>query len=154
MASVTVDSELMTQHVAAVPVPNSSRSFTVRDEDGAPLLFSLGNNGILFAFKENESGARVRLNLNMAFGIEKKQVVTFSVVQEMVTDLLYYCLAYLKDAEAGETALAFCRPFSPLVLDTAKPFNLTHLMIRDTPAPTIHVSNLLLVRCSSWHILR
>ncbi|RYP05955.1 hypothetical protein DL764_003459 [Monosporascus ibericus] len=147
MASVAVDSELMTQYVAAVPVPNSSRFFTVRDERGLPLLFSLSNTGVLFAFKENESGARIMLDMSAAFGVQGNRVVTFNVIQEMVTDFIFFCFAYVKDPNASgeETSLVFSRPFVPAALNTSGSFSLVHLIIREAANyPAVGVSKILL----------
>ncbi|KAF1829335.1 hypothetical protein BDW02DRAFT_602640 [Decorospora gaudefroyi] len=144
MGSVKISSELMTQHVAAVPVPHSSQFFTVRDENGAPLLFSLGSNGVLFALKENQSGFRVRLDLNAAFGIYGKKVVTFSVVQETPTENLYLGFAYKNSNDGDETTLIMCRPFHPMTLNTEEPFSLEFYMMRGTESPKSNIARILI----------
>ncbi|KAL8321690.1 hypothetical protein RB593_004002 [Gaeumannomyces tritici] len=144
MASVKTDSELMDQLVAAIPVPHSSTFITVLDENGGPILLSLGNNGVLYAIKESSAGARVLIDLNDSFGISDREVVTFEAVQSAIDKQIYYSFAH-KAAKVGdeadqedgkaakpndETTLVICRPFGPQLLDTeAARVDLRHLII-------------------------
>ena len=89
--TITHDSELMKLHVCAIPVPPSRRFYTVRDENDRPLVFSVGLDQILYALKENLSGARTLVNLSKALGIDatKERVSTVDVAQDLQSDDIY-----------------------------------------------------------------
>ncbi|KAF2838469.1 hypothetical protein M501DRAFT_1016569 [Patellaria atrata CBS 101060] len=139
MVYFTHDSEILSHYVAAVPIPNSSHFVAVRDEHHVPLIFSLGNNGILYAIKEASNGSRKMIDLNKALGLTDLDVVTFEAVQD-AEDVIYMCFA----ANYGKyTPLTVLRPFRPEDLNSEGEYlDLTRLKIIGKNATEIKVSKI------------
>lgn len=53
MASIPIDSELMTQQVVSVAIPNSTNFVTVHDENGKNMIFSIGNDDVFYLTNED-----------------------------------------------------------------------------------------------------
>ncbi|KAK0634072.1 hypothetical protein B0T14DRAFT_508339 [Immersiella caudata] len=129
-------SELITHQVAAAPIPSSSLFVTVRDENGLPLIISLGSNGVLYAFKENSTGARVMMDLNKAFGIAEQPVTAFDMSQG-ADDRLYLAFSHVQNPNSKKTPLVMTLPFSPTEFDTAaQELDLKHLVMPEGGAGT------------------
>lgn len=142
MALITHDSELLTYHVAANPVPNGSHFVAVRDQQDRPLVFSLGNNGTLYAIREAPNGSRQLINLNECLGLGTKHVAAFEVVQD-AGRALYLCYAV---KEGDSTPLTVLRPFQPELLDAEEgKLNLENLKIHSTHKEKIKVSKIFMV---------
>lgn len=144
MASTTIthDSELMKIHVCAIPVPPSRRFYTVRDENDRPLVFSVGLDQVLYALKENSSGARTLVNLSKALAIDetKELVSTLDVAQDWQSDDIYLTFTTAPvPVEGGEKPKAnentqyrlnVLRPFDPSLIDAdAEQRSLQHLLV-------------------------
>ncbi|KAJ2904105.1 hypothetical protein MKZ38_008823 [Zalerion maritima] len=113
-AEISHDSELMTLHVAAVPVPSSRQFSTHRDKNDKPFIISCGNDGHLYAIKEShETGQRKLVDLSDAFGLdpEEDDVISFESVQDPDDDRIF--LTFVTMGEEDKTNLNICRPFHP-----------------------------------------
>jgi hypothetical protein len=107
MNTLTHDFESMTQHVAAIPVLNSSYFVTVRDERRLPVFVGLGNDGTFYAFKENDSGARVMIDLSAAFGVSGTEIVAFDLMQDADELLYIYFSSQSGDSNPPDGLTAF-----------------------------------------------
>jgi hypothetical protein len=150
MASATFDSELMTQQVAAVAVPNTHAFVTVRDENGALMIFSLGSNGVFYVFKEDTSGARIMIDFGAALKIAPATVTAFDVTQNPVDSSLYIAAASIAPSSdelgAPKTDLLILKPFSPSDVNVADPkLDLSHLIMPRTGAGETSISSIYMV---------
>lgn len=152
MAVLTQSSELITHQVAATPLPNSSAFVTVRDEDGLPLVFSIGNNGILYALKENETGARVLINLNVAFGIPDLEVTSFDVTQDWDNNL-FMAIAHSVVEGSEKSPMIITIPFSPKELDVTaeEELELSHLKMPEGGGTATSIEKIYMV--STKHVI-
>ncbi|KAK4450850.1 hypothetical protein QBC34DRAFT_436864 [Podospora aff. communis PSN243] len=143
---VTHDSELIKFHICATPVPPSRRFFTVRDERGRPLVFSVGLDHVLYALKENSSGARTLVDLSKALAIDDKeeQVSSLDVAQDWRTDDIYLTFTTAPAPAPGDESepddddsaqqakhrLHVLRPFDPLLIAAdSEQTSLQHLLV-------------------------
>ena len=120
MASLTYDSELMVQQVAAVAVPNSHNFVSTNDENGKLMIFSLGTDGVFYLCKEDHTGSRVVVNLSSALRVAPAQVKAFDVVQNPTDLTLYITVASVRPGTA-QTDLLLLKPFKPTNVDLASP---------------------------------
>ncbi len=153
MATAPFDSELMTQQVAAVAVPQSHAFSTVRDENGALMMFSLGTNGVLYVFKDDVNGARVMVDLGAALGLPSGSSVTaFDVTQNPADSTLYLVVAAKTPSpQAGvgaapQTDLLVLKPIAPSVIDITQPaLNLGSYVIPNVGGGPTSISGIFLV---------
>ncbi len=153
MATAPFDAELMTQQVAAVAVPQSHAFSTVRDENGALMMFSLGTNGVLYVFKDDVNGARVMVDLGAALGLPSGSSVTaFDVTQNPADSTLYLVVAAKTPSpQAGvgaapQTDLLVLKPIAPSVIDITQPaLNLGSYVIPNVGGGPTSISGILLV---------
>ncbi len=132
--TITHDSELMKLHVCAIPVPPSRRFYTVRDENGRPLVFSVGLDQVLYALKENSSGGRTLVDMSKALAIDgaKEQVSSLDVAQDWNSDEIYltFTTAPVSSGDATKYRLNVLRPFSPSLIDAdEEQKSLRHLLV-------------------------
>lgn len=142
---VTHDSELIKFHICATPVPPSHRFYTVRDERGRPLVFSVGLDHVLYALKENSSGARTLVDLSKALAIDnmEEQVSSLDVAQDWRTDDIYLTFTTAPAPAPGDESepddddsaqakhrLHVLRPFDPLLIAAdSEQTSLQHLLV-------------------------
>lgn len=118
MASLSYDSELMTQQVAAIAVPNSSRFVTVKDEIGNPMVFSLGTDQKIYLVKTNKAGKRVLIDFGTLLRlVDSYKVYAFDVAQN-VDSTLYIILA-TEDPTSGSDLIVLS-PFKPVDYDLSE----------------------------------
>jgi len=140
MAKVEYDSELMTQQIAAVPIPPTKRFVALSDHEGSPIIISVGNNGTLYAIKEDISNSRALVDLSAAFGISGHKIVAFDCRFNEKNSMVYLCFAY----DAGEdTKLVVLKPFQPIALDDVT--TLKDLMIPFTGRMKTNISRIFMV---------
>ncbi|KAL8689150.1 MAG: hypothetical protein Q9218_005112 [Villophora microphyllina] len=120
MASLTYDSELMNQQVAAIAVPNSHNFVSTNDENGKLMIFSVGTDGVFYLCKEDHTGSRVMINLSSALRVAPSQVKAFDVVQNPSNSTLYIAIASMRPGTA-QTDLLVLKPFKPTDVDLASP---------------------------------
>ena len=153
MATAPFDAELMTEQVAAVAVPQSHAFSTVRDENGALMMFSLGTNGVFYAFKDDANGARVMVDLGAALGLPSGSSVTaFDVTQNPADSTLYLVVAAKTPSpQAGvgaapQTDLLVLKPIAPSVIDITQPaLNLGSYVIPNVGGGPTSISGIFLV---------
>ena len=152
MATAPFDAELMTEQVAAVAVPQSHAFSTVRDENGALMMFSLGTNGVFYAFKDDANGARVMVDLGAALGLPSGSVTAFDVTQNPADSTLYIVVAaktLSTEARAGaapQTDLLVLKPIAPSVIDVTQPaLNLKSYVIPNAGGGPTSISGIFLV---------
>lgn len=157
MAKVTHDSELMKLHVSAIPVPPSRRFYTVRDENGHPLILSVGLDNVLYALKENSSGGRTLIDLNKALGIDgtKEKVTGLDVAQDWGSDHVYLAFTTVpvdeetesQGSDAGLYRLNVLRPFDPSRIDAESDENhLGDLVVPPKKNGTKNITHVFMVR--------
>lgn len=125
--SISHDSELMTQYVAAKGFPDSSRPIAARDEYGRLLLFTFGTDSKFYVSKVDDgSGQRMLLNLGDMLDLKEDYVGhAMSVTQNPVSDKLYIVLAIARLGADTQSHLYLLRPFHPSEKDLGS--HTTHL---------------------------
>lgn len=117
METIQHDSELMTQYVAAVSVPNSRHFVAVHDKNGQLMLFSLGTDSKLYVSSLDKSGNRVVRDLGLMLGFASSYTGhAFDVVQDAASKL-YVAVAIAHDSNASRSLLYLLRPFEPREVD-------------------------------------
>ena len=164
MATAPFDAELMTQQVAAVAVPQSHAFSTVRDENGALMMFSLGTNGVFYVFKDDANGARVMVDLGAALGLPSGSSVTaFDITQSPTDSTLYLAVAaktpsaQARAGAAPQTDLLVLKPIATSVIDVTQPaLNLKPYVIPNVGGGPTSISGIFLVRllvsCLGVHV--
>ncbi|KZF24922.1 hypothetical protein L228DRAFT_58472 [Xylona heveae TC161] len=128
MYSVTHDSELMVQQVAAVAVPNSSFFSTVSDENGHPMVFSIGNDKKFYIFKEATEGHYLLSDFGLLLGFNENYIAHALSVSQDASLNLFVILA-IEDSNASSSddrkpSLPYVlKPFSPANYDLLDPAN-------------------------------
>ncbi|KAF2835860.1 hypothetical protein M501DRAFT_1007694 [Patellaria atrata CBS 101060] len=117
MAYFKVDAELMTNYVAATPVPAGSHFATVLDETSQPIVISLSSDRPspkLQIVRHNENGVQYLFDLGACFNLPTDALIqTFDVVQDSYLTL-YIVFAYLRDGNCSHVVLS--KPFAPSTL--------------------------------------
>ncbi|KAE9371700.1 hypothetical protein N431DRAFT_559154 [Stipitochalara longipes BDJ] len=145
MATITYDAELMIQQVAAVAVPNTHSFVTIRDENGALMVFTVGSNGVFYVFKEDLTGALITINLSATLKIAPAIVTAFDVTQSPVNNTIYLTAASVRPG-AGRfnepiTDLLVLRPFDPSDINVNDSnLDLSHLIMPRTGAGRTSIS--------------
>lgn len=130
MASISFDSELMTQQVAGVAIPTSTNFVAVNDENGRAMIFSIGDDGVFYLTKEDETGSRIIVNLSNALKIVGVTIAAFDVAQNISDSTLYVVVASKSD-------LIVLKPFKPSTVYLANPnLDLTPFIMSGGPAVT------------------
>lgn len=93
MAQVTAQSELMTQTVAAQAIDYSEDFFVVHDASNQPMMFSIGDQGILYAILVGASGHNELVQLNDKFRIPTSSTVTALTVTQDPDGTTYLVVA-------------------------------------------------------------
>ncbi|KAI9930163.1 hypothetical protein MW887_011973 [Aspergillus wentii] len=124
METIQHDSELMTQYVAAVSVPNARRFVAVHDKNGQLMLFSLGTDSKLYVSSLDQSGNRVVRDLGLMLGFASSYTGhAFDVVQDAESKL--YVAVAIAGSNASRSLLYLLRPFEPREVDlSSSSFNL------------------------------
>lgn len=130
MASISFDSELMTQQVAAVAIPNSKNFVAVHDENGKIMIFSVGTDGVFYLTKEDRYGSRIIINLSRALNIAGVKIAAFDVTQNIKDSTLYIVVA-------TASGLVVLKPFKPSNVYLADHnLNLTPFIMSGGPSVT------------------
>ncbi|KAK1774877.1 hypothetical protein QBC45DRAFT_489404 [Copromyces sp. CBS 386.78] len=116
MASLSIDSELMTNYVSAVPIPAGSHHVAVLDEKRMPMVFGLSSDSDspqLQVLRRDVQGRSQLLNLHNLLGLpDATRVQTFHVEQSW--DLtLYLAIAYTPEDTPSSSKLQLLKPFRP-----------------------------------------
>ncbi|PKY06356.1 hypothetical protein P168DRAFT_325235 [Aspergillus campestris IBT 28561] len=111
MESISHDSELMTQYVAAKPFNNSNRFIAVRDEANRLMLFSIGTDSEIWVSKIGSSGQRELHNFGIMLGFGTYKAQALDVAQDPSSGVLYIALA--TERNASESTVSLLRPFHP-----------------------------------------
>lgn len=121
MDSLVYDSELLMQHVAAVPVPNSKQFVAVKDENGRLMIFSIGTDSKLYVSKIDRSGHRNVLDVGKMLEYSADyQAQAFNVVQDPQSNL-YVALATARQGHADQSLVSLLAPFKPSEYDLGSP---------------------------------
>ena len=152
MLSITQDSELMVQHVAAVAVPNSSVFFTVSDKDDHPMVFSVGTDNRFYIFQQDPEGHYPLSDFGSLLGFAEDYVAhALSVTQDAESNL-YVVLAIednsVSDSEDRKPSkIIVLKPFKPAEHDlSSSSSDLRQLIISRTGENAgLHVSSIFMV---------
>lgn len=106
MAHIHVDSELLLHHLPASAFNTAFQLETVLDENKNPLIFAVGSDKKLRAFKREEHGSFLPINLSAKLGVQGN-VESFAVAQ--YGDVLFLVLS-TSTTESG-TSLSVLSPF-------------------------------------------
>ncbi|RBR22926.1 uncharacterized protein FIESC28_04224 [Fusarium coffeatum] len=116
MATVTIDSELMTNYVSTVPIPSGSHHVTVLDENRMPMVFCLSNDisaPRLQILRRDTQGHSQLFDVHQLIGLpENAHVQTFHVEQSWELKL-YLAVAYEEIGDNTKSLLHLVRPFNP-----------------------------------------
>lgn len=135
MNSITHDSELLSQRMAAVAVPDSSTFFTVRDENDEPLVFSLGTDKKFYMIKKNDLGQDIVRDFGSLLHFDEDYVGHAVIVSQDSDDKLYIVVAVESDKEAKNDAdqkasdVGVLKPFRPVDRDLNSTSDLRDLII-------------------------
>ncbi|KAK3337258.1 hypothetical protein B0T19DRAFT_396897 [Cercophora scortea] len=112
MATLTFDSELMTHHLAATPVPPSSHLVTVIDDKKAPMTFSVGNDKVLYLIRTGESGAHELVDFGSRLGYgPDAEFLHFGLSQSWDTTL--YMALVVRESGGGSQKMIVTKGFKP-----------------------------------------
>lgn len=106
MAHIHIDSELLLHHLPASAFDTAFQLETVLDENKNPLLFAVGSDKKLRAFRRDEHGSFLPINLSAKLGVQGN-VDSFGVTQ--YGDVLFLVVS-TSTAEGG-TSLSVLSPF-------------------------------------------
>lgn len=131
MASIAYDSELMTNYIAALAVPPSTRYVTCLDPTSRrPMVFSISSDGRLLAIKvcpfsftlcfwtqssscmgqEDKDGQTSLIDMGPFLGIPSSTTVQAFDCQQALDLSLYLCVATRADADTSNVLIA--KPFT------------------------------------------
>jgi hypothetical protein len=140
MLSTTTDSELMVQHVAAVAVPNCSTFFTVADENGLPMVFSIGTDQKFYIIKEDIQGAHILSDFGSLLDLPEGYVAhALSVTQDADSNI--YIVLAIEDSDSTTNSdpdripstINVLKPFKPGDIDLGSPnTGLCQLLLKQT----------------------
>ncbi|KAF5655281.1 hypothetical protein F25303_689 [Fusarium sp. NRRL 25303] len=118
MATISIDSELMTNYVSTVPVPAGSHHVTVLDQKRMPMVFCLSNDRPsprLQILRRDAEGHSQLFDIHDLIGLPKDAYVqTFHVEQSW--DLRLHLAVAYGDGKGSNSYLHLMKPFAPEVL--------------------------------------
>ncbi|KIO21514.1 hypothetical protein M407DRAFT_28906 [Tulasnella calospora MUT 4182] len=129
MADLHIDSQLMNHMLPANAIDNKKHLLAIHDEKHQPLVFSIGNDGHLYAIKSNSSGSNDTINVSSAVGA-RGTVDAFIVKQANDSDSGIFVAFSNTIPDSSASELHVLGPFKPEVLNT--PDQLTHYVIFGT----------------------
>jgi len=146
MATISSDSEFMTQYVAAVAIPPSSYFVTVDDGHGNPMIFSLGTDKKFHLIVNDVLGNHILVDFGVSLGYSG-DIHSF-YVQQGASGMLYIVVAVADPSSTtGASELVVVQPFNPSDYDLTQA-RLDALVIPHEPqANHFEVTKLSLVRC-------
>ncbi|KAL2002673.1 hypothetical protein VTN02DRAFT_6208 [Thermoascus thermophilus] len=113
MAYVKTDAELMTNLIAAKPVPTGSHFAAALDESSRPMVVSLSDDKVpkLQIIRHSPDGRQYLFDLGGCFDLPEGAIIqAFDLVQD-ASQKLFLAFAYVKDEKSSHVVLA--KPFSP-----------------------------------------
>ncbi|KAH0372867.1 hypothetical protein KCU65_g919, partial [Aureobasidium melanogenum] len=116
MASLTVDSELMTNYISAVPVPAGSHHVAVLDEKRMPLLFTLSNDRPLprlQVLRRDSEGQSSIFDIGKQIGLPENAYIQSFHVEQSWNLKLYLAVSYRSGDDDSKSLLHLVRPFLP-----------------------------------------
>jgi hypothetical protein len=113
MATLSSDSDLMTQYVAAVAVPPSSYFVAVQDGHGNPMIFSLGTDKRFHLIVDDAVGNHVLVDFAASLGYSE-EIHSFYVQQD-ASGLLY--IVFAAGNSTNHSDLVAMQPFNPVDYD-------------------------------------
>ncbi|TXC08244.1 hypothetical protein FocTR4_00004234 [Fusarium oxysporum f. sp. cubense] len=121
MATIKIDSELMTNYVSTVPVPAGSHHVTVLDQKRMPMVFCLSNDRLsprLQILRRDAEGHSQLFDIHNLIGLPKDiYVQTFHAEQSW--DLRLHLAVAYGDEKQSKSYLHLMKPFSPDVLQAS-----------------------------------
>ncbi|SCV36830.1 uncharacterized protein FFB14_06274 [Fusarium fujikuroi] len=118
MATIRIDSELITNYVSTVPVPAGSHHVTVLDQKRMPMVFCLSNDRPsprLQILRRDAEGHSQLFDIHDLIGLPKDAYVqTFHVEQSW--DLRLHLAVAYGDRKGSNSYLHLMKPFAPEVL--------------------------------------
>ena len=152
MLSITQDSELMVQHVAAVAAPNSSIFYTVSDEDDHPIVFSVGTDNKFYMMKEDLEGHYQLSDFGSLLGFAEDYVAHALSVMQDAQSHIYVVLAIEAKSVSGSgdrkpSEITVLKPFKAAEHDLSSPSSdLQQLILpRTGKNTTLQVSSIFMV---------
>ncbi|KAF7502179.1 hypothetical protein GJ744_006768 [Endocarpon pusillum] len=125
MASVRIDSELMTNYVSAVPVPAGGHHVTVLDEKRMPMVFSLSNDKEspqLRIIRRDAQGRSEMFTIHKIIGLHDNVYIQYFHVEQSWSLKLHLVVA-CKSSD-NSSSLVVLKPFLPDQLhEGAEPLN-------------------------------
>ena len=117
MAYITHDCVLMPHMLPARSVDPAGAFFVLRDRNNEPMIFSIGNNGILYLSYRGTTGNYELVDLSKKFGIgDPNHVLTLSVTQSR--DLSLY-IVFAVGRPGSESSIRVVKPGKPWQFDWA-----------------------------------
>lgn len=142
MANITQDTVLMTQLLPAQSLDPAGDFFVVRDAAENPMIFSTGNDGILYLTAKDPTGHGQLVDLCAKFGLTgPSKVQALQVTQDQ--DLTIYVALTLGKA-LNESVLYLTRPFKPNDIDWFGDGSLSHMLMHGDTSP-IAIQSILMV---------
>ncbi|KAG8922023.1 hypothetical protein FRC01_014583, partial [Tulasnella sp. 417] len=126
MADLHIDSQLMNYMLPASSINNKKHLVAIHDEQHQPLVFSIGNDGSLYAIKANGSGSNNSINVSASVGA-RGTVDAFIVKQASDANGGIFLAFSNTVPNSAASELHVLAPFKPEVLNT--PDQLTRYVI-------------------------
>ncbi|KAI0399760.1 hypothetical protein F4802DRAFT_588133 [Xylaria palmicola] len=117
MSTLTFDSELMTYHQAAKPIPHSSHFVTVVDNKKTPMSFSIGNDSKFHLIRTGLSGENELVDFGTRLGYGSDvDFLHFDLSQSF--DQTLYMAILIRDQ--GKKKLVVTKPIKPVDINSDK----------------------------------
>ncbi|KAG9758073.1 hypothetical protein KCU73_g4084, partial [Aureobasidium melanogenum] len=116
MASLTIDSELMTNFISAVPVPAGGHHVAVLDEKRMPLLFTLSNDRPLprlQILRRDHEGQSSIFDVGKQIGLPGNAYIQSFHVEQSWNLKLYLAVSYRDGDDDSKSLLHLTKPFLP-----------------------------------------
>ncbi|KAL5589354.1 hypothetical protein FOVSG1_011221 [Fusarium oxysporum f. sp. vasinfectum] len=130
MTSITVESELMTQTVAAQPINNASDFFVVKDAGNHPMLFSRGDQGELYLTLQGKSGINQLVNLGAKFNIPSSSTIAALSVKQSLSGTTFLIFAE-RSSQAKNDKLHVVKGVDPQDVNWIDSTDLTKYLLED-----------------------
>ena len=147
MASIVVDSELMTNYVSAVPAPAGSHHVTVLDENRMPMLFCMSSDRqprlrVSKSTERNQNNMKLSdqaavckdvnghsdmIDIHDALGLPADAELEAFHLEQSWSLKLFLCVAYKSTSSSSQLLVA--KPFSPETLKLLFPKDVCNVIV-------------------------
>lgn len=142
MAQVTVQSDFMTQTLAAQPVGSNTAFCVVQDANTQPLVFSIGDEGQMYLTLTGPAprNDNVLVPLNAKFNIASTSSITTLITSQSPSGSIYLVFAEHFSAPRND-AIHLVQVQNPATIDWINSTDLTSYLVKDLSSTTPEIAN-------------